>query len=365
MASGMQQKLISADSHVHFTDEWVKARLPQRLQERWDDAVRRNAEYEASVLREGQPPLAIEDFVDLEAAKDPGHFEPHAKLAAMDRDGVEAEVIFPEVGGAKLCTPELVGEDWRAMLAGYNDAMADFAAIAPARLLTAYQIPLYDIDFAVGEVERLAKRGARCAQLPVYPREFNLPDVQDSRYDPLWHVLSESGIAVLNHLEVTKQLWGTFRRDPTPQKGIFTALPASAMAEAMAFWILTGTLERFPKLKVIYVEPALGWLPWFFELLDSRMNQHYEFPGVKKLPSEYFRTQMGATFMYEPTGLAACYRAFGPDCLYWSTDFPHPATCWPHSQEQVTRQFAEAGIPKADMRKIVYDNALNTFGLKN
>jgi predicted TIM-barrel fold metal-dependent hydrolase len=73
---------------------------------------------------------------------------------------------------------------------------------------------------------------------------------------------------------------------------------------------------------------------------------------------------MGATFMYEPTGLAVCYKAFGPDCLYWSTDFPHPATCWPNSQAQVAKQFREAGIPEIDKRKIVYENAARTFGLQ-
>jgi predicted TIM-barrel fold metal-dependent hydrolase len=72
---------------------------------------------------------------------------------------------------------------------------------------------------------------------------------------------------------------------------------------------------------------------------------------------------MGATFMYEPTGLAVAYKAFGPDCLYWSTDFPHPATCWPHSQKQVKEQFAAAGVPEQDRRKIICDNALRSFAL--
>ena len=80
-------------------------------------------------------------------------------------------------------------------------------------------------------------------------------------------------------------------------------------------------------------------------------------------PSEYFRRNMGATFMYEPEGLRMMYEAFGPDSLYWSTDFPHPATCWPNSQKQVVSQFAEAGIPEADRRKIVCDNAARAFNL--
>jgi len=364
MNSVAKERLVSADSHVHFTDEWVKARLPGHLHRVWDEAGVKLAQFEAQELRAGQRQLELEDFVDPEAARDPGHFEPLAKLAAMDRDGVEAEVIFPEVGGAKLCTPRLMGDDWKAVFRGYNDGMADFAEIDPKRLLTAYQLPLYDIDFAVSEVQRVAKRGARCVQLPPFPAELGLPDFQDARYEPLWAALQDADLTILNHLDLKQSLWDVFRRDPTPQKGIFTALPSLAIAETIAFWILTGTLERFPKLKVIFVEPGLGWLPWFFEtVLDARMHQHYEFPGVKLLPSEYFKRQMGATFMYEPTGLAAAYKAFGADCLYWSTDFPHPATCWPNSQRQVKSQFAEAGIPEADRRKIVCDNALRTFAL--
>ena len=358
------EQLVSADSHVHFTDEWVKARLPARLAPVWDEAGRKLAAHEATQLRAGQKSLELEDFVDPDAARDPGHFEPHGKLRAMDRDGVQAEVIFPEVGGAKYCTPELMGADWKEALQGYNNGMADFAAVSPERLLTAYQIQLHDIDFAVKEVERVAARGARCVQITPFPAEFGLADVYEERYDPLWAALSDTGMTVLNHLDVKASLWDVFRRDPTPQKGIFTAMPCVALAEPIAFWILTGTLERFPRLRVIMVEPGLGWLPFFFEtVLDARMHQHYDFPGVKLLPSEYFKRQMGATFMYEPGGLAAAHRFFGPDCLYWSTDFPHPATCWPNSRAVVAEQFAKAGIPAADRRKITSENALRTFGL--
>ena len=241
----LRRRLVSADSHVHFTDEWVKARLPSRLHSVWDEAGKKQAAFEATELRRGQKQLQLEDFVDPEAAKDPGHFEPHAKLLAMDRDGVQAEVIFPEVGGAKYCTPHLMGNDWKEALQGYNDGMADFASVDPLRLLTAYQIQLFDIDFAVSEVRRLATRGARCVQITPFPTEFGLPDVYDTRYDPLWSVLSETGITILNHLDVKASLWDVFRRDPTPQKGIFTAMPAVALAEPLAFWILYRHARAF------------------------------------------------------------------------------------------------------------------------
>jgi predicted TIM-barrel fold metal-dependent hydrolase len=358
----VHEPLISADSHVQFTDAWVKARLSSRMQGVWDEAVRQHKAAETAA-RGGRAPLAIQDFVDMEAAEDPGHFEPNAKLAAMDRDGVEAEVIFPEVGANRICSPAYMGDDWREGIAGFNQAMADFAAMNPMRLLTAYQMPLADIAFAVKEVERLATQGARCIQVHPYPSELGLPDFHDPMYEPLWAAAGEHNLTVLNHLEVRASMLEVFKRDPTPQRGIYTLMPALGLAETIAFWILTGTLEKFPKLKVLFVEPGLGWLPWFFEKMDERMHLHYSFPGVEKLPSEYFRTQMGATFMYEPTGLKAAVDAFGPECLFWSTDFPHPATCWPNSQKQVKSQFAEAGVSEEARRKIVYENAQRLFGL--
>ena len=87
-----------------------------------------------------------------------------------------------------------------------------------------------------------------------------------------------------------------------------------------------------------------------------------EFPGVKLLPSEYFKRQMGATFMYEPAGLAAAYRFFGADCLYWSTDFPHPATSWPHSRDVIARELGH--LPKEILRKVVRDNVIKLYDLK-
>lgn len=365
MTEMAQQKLVSADSHVMLTGDWVKERLRRELQTVWDEAGRKSEAYAAEHLRGGQPNLELRDFVDPEASEDPGYSEPEARLAAMDRDGVQAEVLFPELGGAKVCHPALMGDAWKEVFQGYNQALADFASYNPDRLLCAYQLPLMDVDFACREVERLARdHKARCVQITPFPADMGLPDFHDPVYEPLWRRIEETGLTIMNHLEPKTELWSIFRRDPTPQKGIFTALPWAPLAEAICFWILTGTLEKHPKLRVVFVEPGLGWIPWFFEfLLDPRMHEHYEFPGVKRPPSETFRAQCGATFMYEPKGLKAFYDYFGADCLYWSTDFPHPATCWPHSQKQVVSQLSEAGIPEHDRKKIICDNALRAFAL--
>lgn len=358
-----EDRIFSVDSHVFFTDEWVSERLPAALRQKYIDG---NARFRTldNERRGGWNP-SIVDLFDETAWNDPGHYEPHAKLAAMDRDGVWAEVIFPEVGAAKVCSPALMGDDWQAILSGYNDAIADFAAVNPERLMCAYQLLPFDIETSIKEVQRLARRGARCVQLPPFPTELGLPDYCDHSYYKLWGAIQEIGLTILNHLDSNAKMYDLIKRDPTEQRAVALGLPSLQMAETISLWILPGTLEDFPKLKVLMVEPGLGWLPFLFDtILDGRIHQgHYKFPKLKLLPSEYFKRQMGATFMYEPLGLKYAYEYFGPDCLYWSTDFPHPATSWPNSRAQIETQFAAAGIHGVDRRKILHDNGRRTFGV--
>jgi predicted TIM-barrel fold metal-dependent hydrolase len=357
--------LVSVDSHVFFTDEWVTERLPANLREKYIEAVKQFRAIDAQ-KRDGWTP-DINDLFDEVAWDDPGHFEPHEKIKSMDKDGVYSEVIFPEVGASRVCSPALLGDDWKAVLSGYNDAMADFASVNPERLLCAYQLLPFDPEWSIKEVERLAKRGARCVQLPPYPNECGLPHYFDKGYYKLWGAIQDMDITILNHLDGSERQYDLIRRDPTPQRAVALGMNCFYMGEVIAFWILPGVLEDFPKLKVVMVEPGLGWLPFFFDtILDGRILQgHYKFPELKMLPSEYFKRQMGATFMYEPVGLKYAYDYFGPDCLMWSTDFPHPATSWPHSRDHVEKQFAAAGISGEDKRKIVCDNGLRMFGLRN
>lgn len=65
-------------------------------------------------------------------------------------------------------------------------------------------------------------------------------------------------------------LRGVFRRDPTPQRDISTGLAAAPIAEIVAVWILTATLERFLMLKVVLAEPGSGWPLW---LTDCHAGQ--------------------------------------------------------------------------------------------
>lgn len=351
----MNHALISADSHVAISIDAVRERVPAALRATFDEALKDQAALDAE-LRGGKQ-LSLDDW-DLEAMRDPGYRDPHARLAAMDRDGVQAEVLYSEVSAFRAFG--LVRGDWRPISRAFTDLLVDFASVDPNRLAVSYQVPIIDVAYAVGEVERLAALGARSVHLPNFPSEFGLPDYHDEVYDPLWGVLQETGLSISHHLGNRVWLYDVFRRDPTPQMAIFTSLPALALSEVMAWWILTGTLERFPGLKIVFVEPGLYWVPGFLESLDRKADGRYRLPGVRLRPSEYFRRNMALTFMDDMVGLGMRHQ-IGVENILWSTDFPHPATTWPHSVAIVERQFAD--VPPGERELITSGNARRIYGL--
>ena len=350
------RRLFSADSHCVITTDQVKANLAKKFHADWDEGM---AKYDAQRDREmAGERLELEDFVDLEAARHPGYFDPKARLAAMDADGVECEVMYSEFDFTSKVYH--VGERWRECATAYNDTLHAFASIDPKRILITYQLPLIDIDYAAAEIHRLAAKGARSIQIPNFPSEHGMPDYHDERYEKLWRAFEETGVVVANHLTLKSALWDVFRRDPTPQKGIFTALPCFALAETLQWYILTGILERHPKLRVVFVEPGLFWLPGYIRYLDSRMHHHYEFPGMKELPSTYFKRQMAVTFVHEPEGVELRHE-IGIGNVLWSTDFPHPVCNWPNAGEKILKQFA--GVPEPEVRAITWENGARMYGI--
>ena len=133
-----------------------------------------------------------------------------------------------------------------------------------------------------------------------------------------------------------------------------------ALSEVIAWWILTGTLERFPALKIVLVEPSLYWVPGFLAQLDRKVAGPYDLPGLRMKPSEYFHRNMALTFMDDEVGLQLRHMV-GIENILWSTDFPHPATTWPNSREVVDRQFAD--IPDDERQLICAGNAERIYGL--
>jgi predicted TIM-barrel fold metal-dependent hydrolase len=89
-----------------------------------------------------------------------------------------------------------------------------------------------------------------------------------------------------------------------------------------------GLPERFPKLKVMWIESGLAWLPFMMQRLDnSYMMRPSEAPLLKKLPSDYMREMFYTGQPMETSNMeltAAALKAINAETqLLYASDWPH------------------------------------------
>jgi predicted TIM-barrel fold metal-dependent hydrolase len=278
----------------------------------------------------------------------------------MDQDGVEASSTYCEVSAFRYLYT--IKNGWKESTRAFNTALSAFAGADPKRLIVSYQIPIHDVDAAVAEVRWAASQGCKSLQLPVYPAELGLPDYWDTRYDPLWAAISDTGLPICCHIGINTSLENLAKRDPTPQKGIFVPLVGLTTAEAFGMWIMGGVFERFRDLKVVFVEPGLGWVSWWLYLVDDMATrQGYEYPAITGLPSETFRRNVFLTFIDEPDAIRHAHDRLGIENILWSSDYPHPVSSWPRSQESAQRIVRDATPEEAAL--VLHGNATRVWNL--
>jgi uncharacterized protein len=374
MGTTTDYRLISADDHVDLAHDQVKAHL----------ATKHHADYDAAVqeFRLSMAPMqsveanqrwreqlgldAGESVAGMGANRNhaafgrAGHTDAAARLCDMDEDGVQASSSYCEVSAFRYLY--LLKHGSAEATRAFNTALGEWASPAPDRLVVSYQIPIHDIDAAVAEVRWAAAVGCKSLQLPVFPTELGLPDYWDGRYDALWAAIQDVDLPICLHIGMNTRLEELARRDPTPQKAIFVGMVALSTGEPLGMWVLTGVLERFPRLKVVFVEPGIGWVSWWLYIADDFVQrQGYEFPGLKRLPSEYFRQNVHLTFIDEPDAIKHAHDRLGIENIMWSSDYPHPVSSWPRSQEIAHRMFADAD--EHDRELVLWKNAARVWNL--
>ena len=355
------ERIISADSHVKVTHEQIKGHLDPKFHQAYDDAV---AAFGLRMSRgagaANAAGAAMKAADGNSAFTRDGYWDPIARLADMDADGVDAEVLYSEVSAFRYLADmkEGMSESVRA----FNDVLHAFAEPDTKRLIISYQIPIHDISLAVDEVHRVVGLGAKSLQLPVFPSEFGLPEYFDERYDPLFALIQETGLPICCHIGLNTNLDDLMRRDPTPNKGVMVPVTGLMTSEAFGMWIMGGVFEKFPDLKVVFVEPGLAWVAWWLHIVDDMATrQGYAFPAISRLPSTYFRSNVFLTFIEERIALGRLRDIIGVENIMWSTDFPHPVTSWPNSRKIIDEQLA--GVPADERELILSGNAARVWNL--
>ncbi len=358
----MPDPVISADSHVFEPGDLWETRLERPLRDR-APRVRRLDAGEFMVFEDGSKI----PFVGFGSAGDRGRtsavmplddvrrggFDPAARLADMDRDGLEAEVLYPSFAMRvfSIEDPQLQAACMRV----YNDWLAEFQSTDPRRLLGQALLPV-DVDAAVAELERVARLGFRGVVISGHPARGR--DYGTDRFERLWAALAEKGLPASLHVF-------TGPHEPEPDSFLADYTLATGMvARSLALMTFTGVFERHPSLRVVSAENDIGWVAHLLLRMDhalERKGPRYAHPLRSDLkPSEQFRRNVRCTFMDDRAGVLTLEIA-GPELFMWASDYPHDDSTFPESRKVIERLFA--GVPDGARRRIVRENARELFGL--
>ncbi|HEX2173562.1 MAG TPA: amidohydrolase family protein [Dehalococcoidia bacterium] len=377
----MEYRIISADDHIDMQwlpkDTWQK-RVPEKWRERapkvvdtadgpywvcdgekWDPWGGRLGSAGAM----GGRRLALEKGGVLE----PGVLRPtttELRLADMDRDGVDASVLYGPIVPLGVPDPELRKVCYR----GYNDWLAEFCATAPERLIGAGLIPIDDPQAAADEVRYLKSAGLRTGMFLAARAE---PALWEDAWEPLWQATEETGLPIGFHLGggLRSVVFSGPKSHDAGNMGVRVACGTLQMDEPLAAVIFSGALERHPGLKIVLAETGIGWLPYLVERMDDSWNrfvdaeEYWRQHGglqLKMKPSEYYRRQVWATFQEDHVGIRVV-DVIGEDRVMWASDYPHADSTWPWSQQAIEEHFRD--VPAATRRKILCDNAKALYGL--
>ena len=284
--------------------------------------------------------------------------DPHLRIKEMEKDGVDAEIIFGILGVvSRLEDHEAASECLRI----YNDFLKDFCSHYPDRQIGLACLPYGDIDAAVKEIHRVAKLGLRGLELSC---SWDMEPMWHPMWEPLWKAVNDVQLPLHFHTfpaipqKVRMQQTGQVRR-----MAQFTSVAGFQMnlINIIAAIIGAGVLERYPHMRVGFGESGIGWLPYALDRMDFEFEDRFR-DLMKLKPSEYWRRQCRATFQFDRIG-PKLIEEMGVETLMWGSDYPHPDGVWPESSKYIEEQFA--GLPAETVHKITCENAAKFYGLIN
>jgi hypothetical protein len=135
---------------------------------------------------------------------------------------------------------------------------------------------------------------------------------------------------------------------------------------SMLDYIFSGTLERFPTLRIAYSEGQVGWMPYVLERADKLWAERSDNSFGTSLPNpptSYIPGRVYGCIFDDETGLKN-RDAIGIDQICFETDYPHADSTFPRSREVATEICATAGLDDEETYKLLRGNAIRAFGLE-
>jgi len=270
----------------------------------------------------------------------------------MDAMGVDYACLFPTPMLFLGLHPQIEVET--ALCRAYNRWLCERILAHEPRIVSMLYLPFNDPEAAYRTVKDFGDKKGVVGFMVTSPR---YKPVHDNAYMKTYALLEEMGKPISFHAAYSwddRALQMTNRFISVHSLGFmwFNMIH-------MTNWVINGLPERFPKLKVLWIESGLTWAYSLMQRLDhSYMMRTSDCPSCKRKPSEYMREMFYYTQPMEiPDDLSILEATFkminAESQLVWSSDYPHwdfdlPSTIYdlPFLKEQAKRDILGGNAAK-------------------
>ena len=389
-------RYISADSHLEIDSKHWLERVPTKYRDQAPRLVRQPDGSDAWTIGDkiARPAAAADlyggkgrdQYVPFDGRYEgtPGTGSAEQRVREQDRDGIDAEVLFPsQQGGPKFWRRVEDDDAYKAIVRAYNSWLAEeYCAVDPARLIGVGILPLAnDLAAVIEELEYCARADFKTVLLQGFPSGKPYPSEED---DLFWSRALELNMPISVHVDLERggerkgplfkypkepdEVMKKLTHDLVDQVGRFGPVRGNGSIAAVQ-WVLSGLFDRFPTLRIFFAENQIGWIPFFLQGADVRYDRHHRWAerllGLKPLrrpPSEYIREHCLWGFQFDRVGVELRHK-INVDRLMWGSDFPHQESDWPESLKIIDKNFA--GVPEDEKHRMVCANAVEFFHLQS
>lgn len=373
-------KIVDCDTHITEAPDMFVKRAPASFKDRvpvmkldpdgvdrWYIGERNCGTQGGAVIRHDQNKLLGRlAFPTV----DEGHssaYQMKPRLKMMDEMGIYAQIAFQNSGITQPATLRALGDNEAAVmtLRIYNDVCAEYQEESGQRIFSMAHLPYWDRDAMIAEAHRCVDLGLKGFVLPDKPEMIKVPGYANDWWAPILELCNDTGMPINFHINMSidpnQVIWEGF---PFQEKlTIYPVMASLGCAATIGNWMVSGLLDRYPKLKIGLIEAGLGWVPFVLEMYEHQWNEML--PGhsskFSRRPREYFRDHFWTTFWFEKNGPQTQLDFVGADKVLFETDFPHPTCIYPDVQSRLADVLG--GLPFDVRKKLLQDNAATLYNL--
>jgi predicted TIM-barrel fold metal-dependent hydrolase len=304
----------------------------------------------------------------------------------MDLMGIDQVMVIPTM--MVMHVPFGENPDGaRGFARAYNDWAADYCAAAPERLFPAAWLPLQSAAYTLDEIRRTADKGFRLGLVrPIdarhaYPNQIASTAPGVPSWDHVYRTFEECGMVLGMHTfpapDVASYHDGrkldymvspgeitTAATDPrVGQRMESQALTFIFEAQAWLVQVLlSGFLDRYPRLRMAILESNSSWLPGVLAHCDRlfKLYARERRTPARRLPSEAFREQCFIAFESDEAPSFRQWRFF-EELGIWSSDAYHAdaADAW-----TAIREMTRCGVPESAQARMLGGNARRMYRIE-